>query len=210
MTPRLSIIVPTLGRETLRTTLDSIAPQLGKHDEVILIADTGGNTDMTRRLVVDHFNTCAWRYAEIAGDDEHGYAQRRYGMLLAKGTHLAFMDDDDVYEPDALRLMRIGAAVNPGRPVIFRMQHPRLDPVWREPILEYGNVGTPMFVVPNQQEQLGEWGPYLHGAGGDYAFIRGCVDRIGEPVWRPEVIATVRPHETDGQSHRTQPAEATV
>ena len=67
-------------------------------------------------------------------------------------------------------------------PVIFRMDHPQHGILWREPELRFGNVGTPMFLVPNKPELFGEWkahNPSLKEPGGDYTFIKGCVEKMG-------------------------------
>lgn len=126
-------------------------------------------------------------------DGDHGYSARTRGMAQATGTHLAFLDDDDIYTDDAISLMREAAC---DRPVIFRMDHPRHGLMWRERKLEFGNVGTPMFLVPNRPSELGEWTPHMPGLkepGGDFSFISGCVEAMGEPVWRDEVVCIVRP-----------------
>jgi hypothetical protein len=68
--------------------------------------------------------------------------------------------------------------------------------MWRNRLLEFGNVGTPMFLVPNRPGGLGEWKDHMPGLaepGGDFTFISGCVDKMGGPVWRDEIICTVRP-----------------
>jgi hypothetical protein len=53
-----------------------------------------------------------------------------------------------------------------------------------------------MFLVPNRPEELGEWvehAPGLAEPGGDFSFISGCVKKMGGPVWREEIVCTVRP-----------------
>jgi glycosyltransferase involved in cell wall biosynthesis len=189
---RLSIVVPTLGRSTLRRTLDSIAPQLDAGDEVLVVADATGDVDGARATVEGLDDG---RFGlELCADPSPGAgnAQRRHGIGRARGTHLAFIDDDDVYEPGALELMRSSAD---GRPVVFRMDATAvgLGVLWAEPVLRYANVGTPMFVVPNDPGRLGEWAPCRGPDGSDFSFITGCCERMGEPVWREEVVARVRP-----------------
>jgi hypothetical protein len=173
----LSIIVPTVGRWTLERTLDSIRPQLHPEDELI--------------VVYSH---------EVTQDPSlgRGGAEKVEGTRRATGTHLAFMDDDDVYLPGALDLMRAHAA---DVPVIFRLDGSSvgIGTIWREPELRYTNVSTQMFVVPNDPTRLGEWAPHEQSgarglpAGQDFTFLTGCVERMGAPVWRPEVIAQLRP-----------------
>ena len=91
-----TIIVGTAGRKTLRRTLKSITPQLEPGDELFVLRDDSGD----------------------AGD-----TPRNQTMYRAAGSHLLFMDDDDVYVPDALANMRRFADENPGRIGIFRIQY---------------------------------------------------------------------------------------
>lgn len=157
------MIVPTIGRDTLQRTLDSCAAA----DEVIVVENQDG---------------------------DHGYRARTAGMARAKGTHLAFLDDDDVYADGAVDLMREAAC---RQPVIFRMRDARTGGLtWNQPELRFGNVGTPMFLVPRKPSKLGVWephNPFLRRPGGDFVFIKTTCDLMGEPVWRDEVVAVIRP-----------------
>lgn len=180
---KLSVIVPTVGRWTLERTLASCADA----DEIVLVvddavADGWEPEGLARNVVVDR----------VVGGD-HGYTARTRGMALATGTHLAFLDDDDVYAPGAVALIR---AVAGEVPIVFRMAHPEHGVLWRDPVLRFGNVGTPMFVVPNDPARLGVWAPHAPGLpepGGDFTFLAGCCERMGAPVWREEVVAVIRP-----------------
>lgn len=161
-TSRLSVIIPTTGRDSIEAAKASAAGA----DEILVIEDHTG---------------------------DHGYTARRKGIEQATGTHLCFLDDDDAYTPDAIRLFRDAAC---DVPVVFRMDHPWHGILWRDPVLEFGNVGTPMFVVPNKYALLGEWKPHAPGLaepGGDFEFLRGCAAKMGGPVWREEVVCVVRP-----------------
>ena len=97
------------------------------------------------------------------------------------------MDDDDVFTPDALAAIRRGVAQHPERVLLFRMDNYGTV-LWRDREIRYGNVGTPMVVVPNDSARLASWRL------GDYEFIRDSCHRLGEPVWCEEVVAVVRPH----------------
>lgn len=157
----VSVIIPTIGRDTLAVAEASAAGA----DEVIVVRNQDG---------------------------DYGYSARMRGMAQATSTHLAFLDDDDVYTPGAVETMRAHAN---DVPVIFRMDDPLHGILWRDPVLRHANVGTPMFLVPNVPDKLGVWAPFLHGHDGDFPFISGCVEKMGAPVWREEVVAVVRPHE---------------
>jgi hypothetical protein len=106
----------------------------------------------------------------------------------AAGTHLVFMDDDDLFASGAFATMRSFATTHPDRIGIFRM---RLDDdrvIWTDPEVRGGNVSSQMFCVPNIPGKLGRWD---HGRerAADYAFIAETVRLQGEPVFRPEIIA---------------------
>lgn len=190
----ISVIIPTLGRDTLAAALYSVLPQLESEDEVVVVADLAGDGH-TARAICNGMPQVV--YAEAASTVGIGCAQREVGIDLAKGDWLAFLDDDDVYLPGALEAFRNGSGTsgsNPERPVIFRMNHPLLGVLWREPVLVYGNVSSQMLLVPNQPDRLGNWEPYLSdGTGSDFTFITGCVERMGAPVWRDEIVAELSP-----------------
>jgi len=185
---RVSVIIPTIGRETLQRALDSVADA----DEIILVHDTDNKV---RVATYSAGENCVDVVLSAMQGGDHGYPARMIGMRYASGTHLAFLDDDDVYLPGAIDAMRERAC---DVPVIFRMRHPEHGVLWRTPVLQFANVGTPMFLVPNVPARLGAWAahaPALPEPGGDYTFISGCVERMGQPEWDERVVAEVRPHE---------------
>jgi glycosyltransferase involved in cell wall biosynthesis len=181
----ISVVLPTLGRPTLERTLQSCS----EADEVIVVLDTSrGTTELPCRLP-DNARLAVTDSFGVTG----GHAGRVAGIAHATGTHLAFMDDDDIYTPGALKLMRVHAS---SRPVIFRMDHYSHGNLWRTPEILFGNVSTQMYVVPNDADRLGSWTPHMPGLkepGGDYTFIKETCELMGDPIWRPEIIAKLRP-----------------
>ena len=113
-------------------------------------------------------------------------------MEKATGTHLAWLDDDDVYTDNAIDLFREHAC---DVPVFFRMRYKGGGELWRDQELRYGNLGTPCLLIPNIPEKLGEWNPHAGAGsgGGDFMFAQGCVRRMGAPIWRTEVVCLIRP-----------------
>ena len=160
-----SIIVGTAGRKTLKRTLKSITSQLEPGDELMLLRDDSGD----------------------AGD-----TPRNQSMHRAAGTHLLFMDDDDVYVPGAFAKMRRFADENPGRIGIFRMEYTTGPKRWRVPELKNRNVSTQIFLVPNMPGKLGVW-EHRGTVHGDYTFIEETARLQGEPVFVDEVTVRVRP-----------------
>lgn len=184
MAVKLSVIIPTLGRDSLKATLASCADA----DEIVVVLDTARGGTMPCELPSNAV------FAQGDFGVTGGHAGRAHGVTLATGTHLAFFDDDDVYTPGAIEIMRANAA---DVPVIFRMDHYAHGILWRDKTVRFGNVSTQMFMVPNDPARFGTWEPHVPGIpepGGDYTFLQGCCDRMGAPVWRDEIIAVLRPH----------------
>jgi hypothetical protein len=123
---------------------------------------------------------------------DFGNSVRNDWMQKCSGTHIAFLDDDDVYTSDAITAMEQMAS--PDVPSIFRMNHME-GILWRDNRFRFGNFGTPCIVVPNQPELLGTWKGWTeYGRGGDFAFISETVKNMGVPIWCDHVVALIRPH----------------
>lgn len=166
-----SVVVPTVGRAALARAVRSLQDQLRPGDEVIIVRDLG------------------------SGD--WGAAARMDAIRRARGSHLLFMDDDDEFLPGAFDAFRSFAEETPDRVGIFRMRYqfhpsyPRRHVLWETPELREGNVSTQMFCVPNLPDKLGVWNP--ERAAGDLDFILGTCALQGDPIFREEVVAVIRP-----------------
>lgn len=197
---RLSVIMPTVGRETLFAAIRSVVSQLVAGDEVIVVEDTAHATgpprlwfnhsfDDVRRVHVGH---------KLEGS-VFGNAQRDHAMTIARGTHLLFLDDDDVYVPGALRTVRRAVGAAPGKANIFRAawgpgHHAHGVELWADPVVRESNVATPMVVLPNRVYEASWMGSNGLGVVSDFGFLSAAIEELMyPPVWHPEVIATVRP-----------------
>jgi Glycosyl transferase family 2 len=178
----LTYLVPTIGRETLSRTLASIAGQQLPGDETLVV----GATEAIQ-ATADAFR-CRYVYCDVGGN--YGATERMRGLPLVRTDYLTFLDDDDVAAPGArARLADVLARVA-GHPVIGRMQYASGLTLWVDPALRCGNVGSPMFVLPNRPERFGTWtGRYE----GDFDFIRSCQWAPTEYCWSTETLALVRP-----------------
>jgi glycosyltransferase involved in cell wall biosynthesis len=160
-----SVILATRGRRTLRCTIDSLLPQLEPGDELMVLRDASGD----------------------AGD-----TPRNDAMPRARGSHLLFIDDDDVYVPDALAKMRRFAEEQPGRIGIFKLEYVVGTYRWVEPVLRYKNVSTQTFLVPNVPGKLGRW-EAKENLAGDFVFIEETARLQGEPIFVDQVTVLARP-----------------
>lgn len=183
---RLSVITPTIGRQSLEDTLSSIAVQLAPGDEHLVIGDGAQPAAAAMCAVVGA------TYHDGPQVHDYGNSQRDAGAQLATGDYLLYCDDDDVYAPDALALVRAVVENEPGIPHVFRMLHPTFGVLWQRPALVCGNVGTPMFAVP-RDERLARWAdgdPRTYE--GDYRFIvRTVANHGGRCGWQKGITCIV-------------------
>ncbi len=172
----VSYIVATTGRPTLQRALDSIETWPG--DELIVVGNMGSAVDARVRFL-PHGPGKDW-----------GHKERNYAMPFATGDYLAHLDDDDVYLPGVRALMDTAIHLTPGRPVVFKIKFSNGAMIWKERAIKFGNVGTPMTVMPNVRHKLGTWGSFY---GGDHAFLKTCRWTPAEYAWRADVLAHIRP-----------------
>jgi O-antigen biosynthesis protein len=97
--PLVSVIVPTFNRPALLgRTLESILHQTYPHFEIIVVNDAGAPVEG----IVSSLNTSDHimylRHKKNAGLS----AARNTGIRAARGSHIAYLDDDDFFYPDHL------------------------------------------------------------------------------------------------------------
>lgn len=191
----VTIIIPSVGRDTLAAAVESVYYQVLDTDRIIVVFDRSKISDLTvgdcARLRLDLVDD--WVFVDPHPAYGRGGAQRLAGIRMAETTHIAFLDDDDVFTPDALAAIR--AHAHPYFPTVFRMDHHTLGTIWQEQKLCYGNVGMPQIVVPNDPDKMGSWEPWTGTEGCDFTFFAGCVNGMGGVEWRHEVVCKTRPHE---------------
>jgi len=188
--PTLTITIPTIGRPTLRRTLDSIhAQQLVDGDEVLLVQD--GPADEATRRVFEESGLPGRYLATGKRAADFGGTPRNLAIQRARGEYLAFLDDDDASRPGAFDAIRRAAVRHPERPLMFRMARPgwAMD-LWSDQTVRHGNVSTQMFVAPNRPDRLGAYGLYYSG---DLEWIATTLERWppGALVWESATIAEV-------------------
>lgn len=172
----LTVIVPTKGRSSLRDTLDSIPSWV----EVIVVAD---GEEVEAQIAQE----CKYVTLLQTGPSAVGHPQRTFGMQQAHGEWLAFMDDDDVYTPEAFDSFR--KHKDSAYPVLFKMRFEDGVTLWNRHDVSEGNVGTPMILCRNRPDRLGKWVPRRCG---DYHFIHETVTLCGGVIWDETVVAEIR------------------
>jgi len=112
--PRVSIVIPTYNRERLiGATLDSVMAQTFQDFEVVVVDD--GSTDGTAELVRAYGARVRYLYQPNQGQG----AARNTGLRAARGELVAFLDSDDLWEPNKLALQLAALADRPDCPWIY-------------------------------------------------------------------------------------------
>lgn len=102
MTPRVSAIIPTVGRSTLRRAIESVLGQTRPVDEIIVVADTD------QPVVVPSDDRISVLYTDIPGGP--GKTRQR-GIDAAREPVIAMLDDDDEWRPTKLELQLRAASL---------------------------------------------------------------------------------------------------
>lgn len=196
--PRISVIIPTLGRTSLRMALESLKRQLLGGDEVLVVGD---GPQPGARKIAKKFGE-SFRYEETEPTNCWGHAQRNLGMELAKGDYLAFLDDDDLSFFGALASMREEIGQHSQKLLIFRMKHTGAV-LWKDPELRLNNISSQMYCFPNRPDRLAQWGPNRETPslkGGDFCFARdtACLWPSESVIFCHAIVAILDKHR-DGQ-----------
>lgn len=193
--PTITFCVPTHREDRpLKRCLDSLDPQLGPDDSVIIVGDTfDGLLPAVERLVLTYGPR--YRYVEHnAGRHSFGHDQINYGLSLADGEWLHVSDDDDIWAPGAVDVMRSAADANPGRPILFRFLSYHGIVFWiTRGVFAYEQVGGHCLLAPNIPGKVGTWLDHYQG---DWSYLESTIALHGGDqsiIWRDEIIVIARP-----------------
>lgn len=176
----IDIIIPTSGRDTLEKTIDSIQYQASKNDDIIVVGDG----------IDPQVNFKAYN---LGPTNDYGASQRNFGLMVGNNPWIMFIDDDDVYTNNAFDTVK--KYLKAPEIHIFKMTYSHLhsnNTLWKTKEIKYGNIGTPMFIVPRIFEKLPPWvGRYGHDLDFIEMFIKLNPDL---PItWHDEIISIIRP-----------------
>jgi glycosyltransferase involved in cell wall biosynthesis len=184
--PTICVITPTIGRSTLRRTLESGV--LDKDDLWEIITDgpdvyKSAKTEILDLLTVRSDLHCTTTFKSTK---DYGNKLRDMIMAITGKDYFIFLDDDDIFVPGAIDIIKCETAQHYPKPIIFKMINGNGEILWKNREVTPGNVGGSMFCCPNTPGKLGKW---ANGAGhrSDFEFIRGTLEKYG-PGWRQNII----------------------
>jgi glycosyltransferase involved in cell wall biosynthesis len=102
MEPVFSVIIPTFNRaHVLKRSIDSVLKQSYQNFELIIVDDH--STDDTQELIKNYQDQLT--SFQTSGDINQGVSKaRNLGIKNARGKYIAFLDSDDEWLPEKLKL----------------------------------------------------------------------------------------------------------
>lgn len=180
---KLAIILPTLGRATLPRAIASAMHQLDADTTIEVVGD-GHRPDA--EAAVDEVRDPRVRYSHHSDPvSMFGNAQRNHGIARSGADWIMHLDDDDKLLDGAVAAVRRNMRFH--KPLVFRMLHYG-KVLWREPVMQFGNVGGAQLACP--RDQLKPWGI---GNGSDFDCIVATVNSHGIR-WCCDVIYNCEEH----------------
>lgn len=177
----LNVVIATSNKISLKRMVDSISYQLSESDYLTLIYDTPYEPLKinTKASIITIKNSQKLGY--------WGHGSRTKWQDLLPGEYFTNGDDDDIYLPNAIS--DIKEACKERKLYLFKIINTTNDhSIWKYPILESGNIGTPCGVYP-KIPNLPIWQPKR---GGDFNFYDELSKRI-EFEFVDKVIYKTRP-----------------
>jgi len=97
--PNISVIIHTYNNEKLiAETIESVLRQTYKDYEIIVVDD--GSTDNTRTVLQPYMDRMRYHYKENGGIP----SAKNAGIRLSEAGFIAFLDHDDLWVPDKLKI----------------------------------------------------------------------------------------------------------
>ena len=196
----VSVIIPAFNAaKYLGEAIDSVAQQTHDHVEIIVVDD--GSTDDTAEVAARFGSTVRYVRQEQSG----AAAARNHGVRVCEGDSLAFLDADDLWEPNKLAIQREAFVADSDLDIVFghvvqfwspelppppaEMQRGLGEPMW-------GHVPGAMLVTRSAFEEIG---PFSEDQElGDFIdWYARALDGGYHITMLPEVVMRRRLHETN-------------
>jgi glycosyltransferase involved in cell wall biosynthesis len=204
--PLVSVIIPVYnGARYLRAALDSVFAQTYRPFEVIVVDD--GSSDDS--------GVIAQSFAEvryIRQTNQGVAAARNHGIDVARGEYLAFLDQDDLWTPEKLKV-QIGCLLNdPDLDYTLTQQQfflepgAQLPPWFRKELLSSVHTGWvlgTMVVRRTAFEKIGNFATQYSAANDSDWFFRAKAAGLSMAVV-PELLLLKRIHEANDSGRATE------
>jgi len=192
--PWLSVVIPTIGRDSLALTLESLRAQAESAGvEVLVVGDTFGgySHQLTNARTLVETEGFSWLEHD-AGTHCVGQPQRTAGARAASAPWVWFSQDDNIAAQDALASIEVAIEAQPHpRPIFFRFRSYWGEKIWRSQDLTVGNIDADCLVFPRHIAQRVEWG--LRYEGDFDAAVQAFNFSGGDVAWVDQIVSIARP-----------------
>ncbi len=196
--PFISLVVPVHDTrpEWLRELADTFEAQFYPHREMVLV-DDGSKNRATRRALVELGKRPAVRIETRVRSGGISQATNQ-GVAAAEGDYIAFVDHDDLLEPDAL--LQVARAIEQTDADIIYTDEDKIDevgegrydthhkPAWSPDLLLAQNYISHLSVIRRELVvEAGGLNPEFDGSQ-DHDLLLRCAERAGEVIHVPMVL----------------------
>lgn len=201
MTPTLTIAIPTIGRQTLQATLDSIArQQLVPGDRVLVVLDTFNEPprpDVAE--LVASYGAPFELHLHDGGVHFFGNPQFNYAISITDTDYFCGLGDDDIYVDGAIERLR--AHLTGGQAVLFQFLSPWRDVLWDVPELQEAHISGCCMAAPHSALVPVSTASRIEV---DFDWIVAVVEQSClEPKWLDDCLIIARPELRNGElAHR--------
>jgi glycosyltransferase involved in cell wall biosynthesis len=110
----IAAVVPTIGRDSLRRTIDSILEQNYPVSELVVVNDSQAQIPLVKDEAVKGVPVVEVYTGGLTGEGN----ARNVGVRSATASHVAYLDDDDVWLPHHLK-MAVRSLRGPAGPDVY-------------------------------------------------------------------------------------------
>jgi hypothetical protein len=110
----IAAVVPTIGRDSLRRAIDSILEQSHPVSELVVVNDSQAQVSLVEDGAVKGVPVVEVYTGGLTGEGN----ARNVGIRSTTGSHIAYLDDDDVWLPHHLK-MAVRSLQGPAGPDVY-------------------------------------------------------------------------------------------
>ncbi|MFT4850241.1 MAG: glycosyltransferase involved in cell wall biosynthesis [Sediminicola sp.] len=161
----VSVVIPGYKNEFIIEAIDSVLSQTYNKTEIIVVDD--GSPNKLKSALKEYIEAGKVRY--IHQDNQKMAAARNNGIEHAKGDFIAFLDDDDLWEPQKLE-SQIDLFDNPAIGLVY---------TFAEGFKDGKHVPIPNFEISHQGKIFGEIFLADFIPNSSVIVRRSCFDKVG-------------------------------
>lgn len=213
--PRISVIVPAFHTHEryFVQMVESVLEQSFENWELVIVdagasddAPSKSKRDRTVKEMTEEFRASDLRISYVELPENYGIAENtNRGIEASHGDYVAFLDHDDLLEPDAL--YEVAKRIIDGADMVYtdedkvtadrsKYYQPHFKPEFNLDLLRSNNYITHFLTVKKSlAREAGLFNPEMDGAQ-DYDFIFRCAEKARKIARVPRVLYHWRTHES--------------